>query len=729
MATEQVRRGVLPAAHALGALALVAGFAGTWGQLQPTGYVAWDNVFVGLLAAGVIWASSRAPWWLLAAAGAAAGVAAGRQQQWVLVGVATLAVCLSLATFRARQALFAALASAAIVAVLCRLQGGPFFGATAIFGLALLALMAIAGLAGHTSGFRKGALIAAGVATLFMLVGALGFGFSAYRSKDAIREGNREARNGISALKSGDFSSAAALFHDAGIHFAVAQDQLSKPWAKLGRVVPVVAQNRTTAMRVVNAAAAVAAQAEAAARQIDPEALRVHDGAIDLVAVTALQQPVDDLSAAIANLQAVLNEPTSPWVPHQVTDRLAGVRDDVDAYITQVDNLHLAVQAAPGLLGADAQRNYFVAFSTPAEARSIGGFVGSYGVLTVDNGAISLSSFGRSDDLVGLAPAEGMQVDLPADFANRYGAFNFVDGAEGLVAPLAWKNIGISPDFPTMSSIVQQMYTATFAGATVDGMILMDPYPLAQLLAYTGPQQLDGIDTPIDSANAVDFILRDQYLQLGHDARVDLLDGLAEQTFDALLSGALPSPITAAKDLGPFVREHRLMMWTNDEQEQVLFDTTGLSGRFPPAIGKAQFGITFNNAGPNKMDAYLTHSVTTTERSDPTFGRLLDISLTLTNQGPASGLPDYVAANSSGYPAGTDYMYLSMYGPGVAIDSTRDGEPLGTEVAQELQLGVTSAYVDIAPGQSTVLTFTFEISDSTPAGGWSVFVAPSAQRA
>jgi hypothetical protein len=171
------------------------------------------------------------------------------------------------------------------------------------------------------------------------------------------------------------------------------------------------------------------------------------------------------------------------------------------------------------------------------------------------------------------------------------------------------------------------------------------------------------------------------------------------------------------------------MMWTNDQQEQALFDATGLSGRFPPAAGKAQFGITLNNAGPNKMDAYLTHSVTTTERNDPTFGRLLDVSLTLTNQGPASGLPDYVAANTSGYPVGTDYMYLSVYGPSVAIDTTRDGEPLGAEVAQELQLGVTSAFVDIAPGQSTVVTFTFEISDPTPPNGWSIFVAPSAQRA
>ena len=56
MATEQARVGALPAAPVVGVAALVAGFVATWGQVQPTGYVAWDNVFVGLLSAGSIWA-------------------------------------------------------------------------------------------------------------------------------------------------------------------------------------------------------------------------------------------------------------------------------------------------------------------------------------------------------------------------------------------------------------------------------------------------------------------------------------------------------------------------------------------------------------------------------------------------------------------------------------------------------------------------------------------------
>jgi hypothetical protein len=238
-----------------------------------------------------------------------------------------------------------------------------------------------------------------------------------------------------------------------------------------------------------------------------------------------------------------------------------------------------------------------------------------------------------------------------------------------------------------------------------------------------------GISTPIDSTNAVDFILRKQYLELAKPQRVDLLDSLAKQTLNALLGGSLPSPITLAKDLGPYAREHRLMMWTTDPTEQTLFDATGLSGRFPPTDGKADFGITLNNAAANKMEAYLAHTVSVTERTDPDLGaRVVDVILTLRNNGPKAGLPPYVASNSSGFPPGTDYLFLSGYGPGIAVNTTRDGEPLPAESDQELQLGVTSMFVELEPGATTTITFTFEAPGPTPKGGWRVFVAPSAQR-
>lgn len=709
------------------AVAVVGGFAATAGQVHPTGYAAWDVTLVGLLAAAVIWLSATSPWWAPSLVAIAAGATVARHAELTLIVLAGVALALALLTLKLRLTVLTATSVALSIAVLCRLRRGPFFGATAVFGLGLVVALVVVGLAYQAPKVRLRTLIVGGVLTLFMVVGGVGFGLAAYRSQDSLSAGNAAARSGITALKTGDFAKAATLFQTAGDDFARAEHNLDTPWARLGRVVPVVAQNRTEAVRLVRAAHRVADTAHTAVAQINPEALRLKGGSIDIAAVTALARPVAALHTALIDLQSTIDEPMSPWVPAKLSAKLTAVHDDLVKYRRQIDNLDLAVRAAPGMLGATAPRSYFLEFSTPAETRSIGGFIGNYAVLTIDKGAISLTGFGRSDDLRLAAPPGGMTIKMPADFVRRYGAFDFKSAANGLVAPLAWKNIGIGPDFPTTTAIVQQMYQATFH-KKIDGAILIDPYPLAKLLSYTGPQTVAGYPTPIDANNAVDFILRKQYLVLGHDERVDLLDVLAHQTLAALLGGALPSPMDLAKDLGPYTHDHRLMMWTDQPDEQKMLDAVGVSGRFPPANGRADFGITFNNAAPNKVDAYLTHTTAVSERVDPDLGPVLDVTLDLTNTVQPAGMPLYVTGNTSELPVGTAYLYLSIYGPGDVAGATRDGESLGVDGNAELGLKVAATYIDLEPGQSTQITFTFEKSDAPHAGPWRVFVAPTAQR-
>ncbi|MFZ4719503.1 MAG: DUF4012 domain-containing protein [Ilumatobacteraceae bacterium] len=709
----------------LAIVSIAAGFLVTAGQVHPTAYPTWDVLLVGVLAGLVVFVATEAPWWSLALVAVLTGATVAHSGQWPLVGVCVAALITALITARYWLPLVSAASAALSIGVLARLDDGHFFGSTAIIGLTLATLIMVTSMPYQSKVCRRVVWFGLSVMAVLMLIGGIGFGVAAVKASDAITRGNDAARRGISSLKAGDFDTAASLFDKAGTAYSDAQDQLATPWAKAGRLVPVVAQNRLTAMRVIDSAAGVVGRAETAASQIDPDALKVVNGAVDLAAVDALATPVDDLQAAIGDLQSTLAEPVSGWVPSQVTDRLATVRTDVDRYRTTVDNLSLAVHAAPGLLGSDRPRQYFVAFSTPAETRGIGGFIGNYAILTTDKGAISMSGFGRSDDLRLDAPADGMDITLPDDFARRYGPFNFV-GANGQVEPMAWKNIGVSPDFPTMTDITTQMWKATY-GNDIDGLILLDPFTVAQMLNYTGPQTIDGYDQPITSDNAADFILRTQYLVLPQTERVDALAQLAKQTIDSLLGGAMPSPMTAAKELGPLVQEHRLMMFTTDPAEQRMFDAVGLSGRFPLQTQKAAFAVNFQNAAPNKMDAYLAHQVTATQRTDDDLGiDVVDVTLTLTNTGKPDGLTDYVAGNSSGLPRGTIYDYLSVYGTVGVVDAVVDGKPLAIDTDQELGAVVASTYLELAPGQTAVLTFTFEAPGPEPAGGWTVFMAPMA---
>ncbi len=101
----------------------------------------------------------------------------------------------------------------------------------------------------------------------------------------------------------------------------------------------------------------------------------------------------------MVELRRAIDAVDSPWLVDQVESPLESAAAEFDDNIDQVETAVQALQAAPGLLGGDGVRNYFVAFTTPAEARGTGGFMGNYAVLTADDGALSVSEFGRTADL------------------------------------------------------------------------------------------------------------------------------------------------------------------------------------------------------------------------------------------------------------------------------------------------------------------------------------------
>ena len=95
------------------------------------------------------------------------------------------------------------------------------------------------------------------------------------------------------------------------------------------------------------------------------------------------------------------------------------------------------------------------------------------------------------------------------------------------------------------------------------------------------------------------FLLRDQYV-LGADDNEQRIDALAEAarlTFEALLSGVLPEPVTLARDLGPLTSERRLLMWSADPEEQALLERVHMAGRIPPLDGADGWSVTVSNGG------------------------------------------------------------------------------------------------------------------------------------
>ncbi|MGH9138746.1 MAG: DUF4012 domain-containing protein, partial [Acidimicrobiales bacterium] len=546
-----------------------------------------------------------------------------------------------------------------LVAAHAELDGS--FGVSAAVAIGTGLLLLTAGLRRRPQRIRRVAVrTIVGVAG-FAAIATVAFLAEAAAAKSLLVDGKHEAELAVAAVERGAYSEAAGHFGRASELLGSAEGHLNRPWARLGSLVPVVAQHHHAATELSGEAARAAATAAAAAALVDPETMRVEGGVIDLAAVAALTEPIDDLDAALRQMADSTHDVDSRWLLPVVRDELSELAVELDENVVRVGLASDAVDLAPAMLGADAPRVYLVLFTTPAEARGFGGFIGNYAELTIDGGQIEMTEFGRVSDLERLGQAIGIRLEGPAEFLRRYGTFGYNTDGNGLVGSAPWRNLTMSPDFPTVATVAADMYEQ-LSGRALDGVITVDPFVLSALLGYTGPIELSTVDFTLDASNAANYILVDQYRVAGdHFDRIDALDEAARLTVEQLLSGAMPAPTTLADDLGPLAASGRLAVWTNVGAEQDLLRRTGLLGEIPDLDGANGWAVTVTNAGGSKIDSFLTRDFQyrAATGDDGTTSATLDV--TLGNTAPATGLPDYVIGNVIGMPTGTSRLYVSFY--------------------------------------------------------------------
>jgi hypothetical protein len=356
------------------------------------------------------------------------------------------------------------------------------------------------------------------------------------------------------------------------------------------------------------------------------------------------------------------------------------------------------VRVAPGLLGQGGTRQYFVAFTTPAEARGLGGFMGNWAVLTATDGNLELTRDGRVADLLPRAGDPPRTLDAPADYVDRYGPLH----------PEAFPgDVTASPDFPSVAQALAGIYAQVEGGGPVDGVLAIDPYGLAAMLEITGPITVTGQAEPLTAANAADYLLRRQYEAYDtRQERIDVLDEASRATFDAFIHAGDLQPTRLAAVMAPPVAEGRIVASSDDPAEQAFIERLGLGGAFPAADGGDFFAVVTQNGSKNKIDAYLHRSVEYRPSFDPETGALeANVTIRLRNDAPA-GLPDYVIGNDpeSGRPDGTNWTWLNVYSPHDLASFAVDGRPVGVGTKQELGRFVYQTYVAVPAGATVEVT-------------------------
>jgi hypothetical protein len=693
------------------AVVALSAIGGAFAAGTSTGLLVADVLWSAGLAALVAAAASRSRRWpTIWLAGAA--TAAGIGSWWALAGALAFALGVSGIVRDRRGRVLGALVGALAVQVLLRLpELGPH-GASALVVVVAVAPVLWSGYERSPRALRRQvrtvALGAAGVAGLAVALAAGG----ALLARGDLQRGADEAQRGLDLVRDGEQASGSQQLAQASDSFASAASVLDAPWTWPARALPVVGDHTTalaiaaTSGRDLTTTAAVQAE-RAPYQELQPEA-----GRLDLVVVQAMQEPVRTALAELEEANARLDDVRSDWLLPPVAGPMEQLADEVHDARDEAQLASSALEVAPALLGGGGERDYLVLFTSPAEARSLGGFVGAYGVLHAAGGEVDFTTSGGADEIT-LAPgAEDRTYDGPAadELATRYGRFDPTRFAQ---------NLTVSPDFETDALLARSVFEQT-TGTAVDGVLVVDPYALAALLELTGPVTVEGRAEPMAADTAAAFLLHEQYLDDDErQERKDELEAVADATFDALTSRDLPGPATVASALGTVVEEKRLLFFPFVEDENDFFATVDATGTFTPSTEGDVLSVRTTNTVGNKIDWFLHRSVAFDVAVDPGRDQVQGtLTVTLRNDAPAGGLPAYVIGDEGDdppdLPLGTSEQLVSIYTRLVPTSVTVDGEAAGVEAQSELGGPVYSVPISIAPGATTtiVLQLAGEVEDA-----------------
>jgi Protein of unknown function (DUF4012) len=675
------------------AVCLAAAIGGALIAVAPTGNRVADRMLAAGFAALVAAAGSRAERWTWFIAAGAALALAGGVGAIAAGGTALLLALASTGPTRPAPAVGAAIGGLSALALL-RSDSFWFQGASALVVAAAVTPLLLSGYrhASRRTQRRIRCSIVVVVAAVVAVVAM--YGVLLAQSRNAAERGLQRLESALDAVRDGDDVLAEQRFAEAAQSFATVQRALGGWWAEPAEVLPVLGHNARAIEAMATTATDLSRQGRHAAADADIDQLTVEGGRLDLERVRALEGPLLDVATTLEDAAARMAAVDTPWLARPVTERVDRVRSEVADAQPDARIAADAVRAVPAIFGGEGESRWFVAFLTPVEARGRSGFPGNFAELVAVNGDVEMTRFGRIGELeTGGMPGPERTLTGPADYLARWSRYGPTS---------TWRNITMSPDFPSIGQVITELYPQS-GGRQIDGVIALDPTALAALLDFTGPVTVPGVPEPLTTENAAEFMLFDQYVDLPERSeRIDVLETLARTTFDRLTSGDLPGPRQIADTLDPAVRDGHIQIYSRDSAQEHLFTELGADGALPPIDGDF-LAVMNNNATGNKVDRFLSRDIDYHAAWDPSSGAVAATAkVTLVNDAPGSGLPDYIIGNSLGaaaadLPKGTNRTQLSIYSPLMLEGADVDGRSVEITPEVERDRYAYSMFLDVPP--------------------------------
>ncbi|WP_300766308.1 DUF4012 domain-containing protein, partial [uncultured Bifidobacterium sp.] len=286
------------------------------------------------------------------------------------------------------------------------------------------------------------------------------------------------------------------------------------------------------------------------------------------------------------------------------------------------------------------------------------------------------------------------------------------------------RDSAVYPDTSRVAEAMKTIWTSTPWGSktTLDGVVLIDPVVLQELVGATGNITLpDG--RVLTGSNTAQFLLNTVYI----DYPVSQQDGLFQLVAESAMSSAFSNMrfsklMTISKIMSSMAEGRHLSVYAFDTSTQKSIAAAGFTASTPNSEQSPSVGVYVTEQSPSKMDWYVHRTSRVVRQScnadgSQTYQVTYTMKNTMTSK-EASSLSTYITGNDS-----------SVGGGGAAIEKTLIYPPKGGSI-KNLSINGTStavkhttlngkeiyaSVITMSPGADATISFTVTTSTKSTA--------------
>ncbi|MDP1709260.1 MAG: DUF4012 domain-containing protein, partial [Candidatus Komeilibacteria bacterium] len=353
------------------------------------------------------------------------------------------------------------------------------------------------------------------------------------------------------------------------------------------------------------------------------------------------------------------------------------------------NSLRPLLPVLPQALGYPQSQTYLLLLQNNTELRPTGGFIGTFGSLTVKNG--ELQNF-NTENVYNLdEPAKAYNTKVPPAPIQKY-----LKQAQWFFRDVNW-----DPDFPTTAAEAIRFYHDERGPiARFDGVIAFTPRLIEDLLRVTGPITIK--DSVFSADNIVDKLQYEVEVGFKEDGiniynRKQIIDDLAQVLKEKILNFSGEELQALLPLIKEAFAERQAMIYFTDNKLQAAAADFNWDNRIQNTSGD-YFYVVDANLGSLKTDPAVTHTINYNLRPEAKDRSLVaTLNITYTNQGNFNWKT-------------TRYRtYTRLYVPlgSTLITAIGNEEPIA--ITDNHNKTVFGTFISIEPGTSETLSFVYKL--------------------